>query len=94
MCCVRRYIERHTKLKTVCITYRIRKHSLNQAASLAAEDVRAIAGGQQSVFAVACSLGSVILRHMMALPEQGGISWAGSVLIAPPSQGRYVANTP
>lgn len=27
----------------------------------------------------------------MALPDQGGISWAGSILIAPPSKGSTVA---
>lgn len=86
--CKCRHIKERTGLRAECITYKIRKQSLHQAASKAAADVKNLAPEDKPVFAVACSLGSVVLRHMMALPDKGGINWAGCVLIVPPSQGR------
>lgn len=87
-----RYISTHTGLRTVSFTYHTRKHSLAQIAENLATDIRSHhSEANPQVFAVACSLGSVVLRHIMALPDQGGIDWRGSVLIAPPSQGSMVA---
>ena len=83
-----RHIHEQTRYKTASLTYHPYKLSLAQVAEVAAQQIKSLAPDQTPVFAVACSLGSVVLRHIMAMPQQGGISWAGCVLIAPPSQGR------
>ena len=87
-----RHIRRETGLEAHCLTYKVRRKSLAQAALQVADQVRGVAPEGQPVFAIACSLGTVVLRHVMALPQQGAIKWSGCVLIAPPSQGRCSAS--
>ena len=89
---LRRHISAHTGLCAVSFTYHTRRKSLAQIAQDLVAEIRAMHSEERpQVFAVACSLGSVVLRHIMALPNNGGIEWHGSVLIAPPSKGSMVA---
>jgi hypothetical protein len=92
-CC--RYIQAQTGFRTISLTYHPFNQSLVEAAESAAEQMRELISDQAPVFGVAYSLGAVVLRHIMALAHQGGISWAGCVLISPPNHGRYFRpNTP
>lgn len=89
----RRHIAKKTGLRALSLTYHTRGVTLAQSAKKLAAEIRELHPEERrpEVFAVACSLGSVLLRHIVALPDGGGIEWKGSVLIAPPSRGSMVA---
>lgn len=56
-----------------------------------AREISEIASADAEVWVVTHSLGGVVLRHIMALPYQGGMRWAGVCMIAPPNRGSTVA---
>lgn len=56
-----------------------------------AREINDIVSADTEVWAVTHSLGGVVLRHIMELPNQGGVRWAGVCMIAPPNRGSTVA---
>ncbi|DBB09385.1 TPA: hypothetical protein ACH3X3_007959 [Trebouxia sp. C0006] len=91
---LRRRIQEETGLTAVSLQYPSTRQPINKLAAGVAEEVKdlVLQGGHEGVWAVTHSLGGIVQRHIMGLPDQGGISWKGIVMIAPPNQGSTVAH--
>ncbi|KAK9831073.1 hypothetical protein WJX74_002307 [Apatococcus lobatus] len=86
-----RHITKELQLDAHCLAYP-RMDPMEQAAKHAAQEIRQLAKGQE-VIAVVHSMGGIVLRYIMKLPDQGGIRWRSSVLIAVPNSGSALAKS-
>ncbi|KAK9838669.1 hypothetical protein WJX74_001010 [Apatococcus lobatus] len=86
-----RSVGQATGWEVYSLAYPSTEQPLHLLAKGMAEEVRALAQPTQPVYAVTYSMGGVLLRHMMNLPQKGGINWQGCVMIAPPNQGSRTA---
>ncbi|KAL0035956.1 hypothetical protein WJX77_009293 [Trebouxia sp. C0004] len=84
--CAFRRIQEDTGFTAVSLQYPSTRQPINKLAAGVAEEVKDLVlhGGHEGVWAVTHSLGGIVQRHIMGLPDQGGISWKGIVMIAPP----------
>lgn len=82
-----------TGWKTVCLGYPSRSQPLQALAQGLVEKIKEAAGSSGRVFAITHSMGGIVLRHIMGLPDQGCVKWVGCVLLAPPNNGSAVART-
>lgn len=91
---LRRQIQQDTGWTAVSLQYPSTRQPIIKLAEGVASEVHELVsqGGHTSVWAVTHSLGGVLQRHIMGLPNQGGIVWSGIVMIAPPNQGSTVAH--
>lgn len=91
---LRRHISQSTGWPAHAIDYPSKAHSIKDLAAEVAKQIRELAGpGRNSVWVVAHSLGCIILRHVYGLPDNGGITFLGIVMLAPPNQGSCVARS-
>ncbi len=67
--CACRHIRKELLIEAHCLTYP-RRAPLDDAAEHAANQIRGLAKGRE-VVAVVHSMGGIILRHIMKLPNQG-----------------------
>ncbi|KAK9839395.1 hypothetical protein WJX84_009770 [Apatococcus fuscideae] len=86
---IARHIKKELQLEAYCLAYPGRV-SLLAAAEQTAHHVQKLAKGRE-VIAVVHSMGGIILRYMMMLPNQGGIQWRSSLLLAVPNHGSALA---
>lgn len=87
---LRRHIEQELGVKAVSIGYSTRP-TLAGLAQTVADEVQQQVGRGGRAFAVTHSMGGIVLRHIMDLPDTGGVHWVGCCMLAPPNHGSHVA---
>jgi len=86
------YIRESLGLECYCIGYPSMSLGLADLAEIAAAEIRDAVGTEAEVWAVTHSMGGIVLRHIQALPEAGGIRWRGCCMIAPPNRGSSLSS--
>ncbi|KAK9843852.1 hypothetical protein WJX84_003863 [Apatococcus fuscideae] len=82
-----RAIAQNSNWEVHSLSYPSTRQPLLELARGIAKQVQDIAGTGQPVWAVTHSMGAIVLRFIMGLPETGGVRWHGCIMIAPPNQG-------
>ncbi|KAK9865338.1 hypothetical protein WJX84_009877 [Apatococcus fuscideae] len=88
-----RRIKRDLGWECHSLSYPSTSQPLEKLAEGVAEQLESIAGAERPVWAVTHSMGGIVLRHLMQLENNGGVNWAGAVMIGPPNHGSQTARS-